>query len=247
MNGSAETEALIIRLINLFADAFPAQAILKGGMELRLLNCPRFTNDIDYIFIPFTSKKDVVGPVMEVLRSQPGVTVEQTTHSTCVRIIVATVGARVQVELNVAKSCKSQELTTAELSRMYNMQGRIVRAMSLDVALAHKLAAWQERRLARDLYDVYFMRERLLVSPDRETLSFRLSKVNYQNTRFKGPKSMTLTEFSTHLRQYAGTIDQPSLRDELEDLLDERELVALDLKIRSALIGIAEEIEIPMV
>jgi hypothetical protein len=28
-------------------------------MELRLLDCPRYTNDLDYVFIPFASKKEV--------------------------------------------------------------------------------------------------------------------------------------------------------------------------------------------
>lgn len=59
MKEAAENESLMIRLINLLADAFPGRAILKGGMELRLLQCPRHTNDLDYIFIPFTSKTEI--------------------------------------------------------------------------------------------------------------------------------------------------------------------------------------------
>jgi len=45
------TEDLMLFLINLFGEKYPQSAILKGGMALRLLDCPRFTNDLDYIFI----------------------------------------------------------------------------------------------------------------------------------------------------------------------------------------------------
>ena len=53
------TEELLAWIIDFFAISFGNSAILKGGMSLRLLHSPRFTNDVDYVFIPFDSKKDV--------------------------------------------------------------------------------------------------------------------------------------------------------------------------------------------
>ena len=47
-----EQEALIARVLNLFAQRFPRQAVLRGGMVLRVLGSPRLTNDLDYLFIP---------------------------------------------------------------------------------------------------------------------------------------------------------------------------------------------------
>lgn len=47
-----DSEGLMVWLMNYLADTFGHSAILKGGMELRLLYCPRHTNDIDYVFIP---------------------------------------------------------------------------------------------------------------------------------------------------------------------------------------------------
>jgi predicted nucleotidyltransferase component of viral defense system len=243
MKGFPETEALMVRLINLLADAFPGKAILKGGMELRLLNCPRFTNDLDYVFIPFASKKDIAGPVVDALRKDPALTIEHSMHSTCLRIIASTALARVQIELSVAQECKSQEITTADLARVYHLQGRVIRAMSLDVALAHKLAAWVERNLMRDLYDVYFMRELLGVLPDKMTLSHRLAKIKYQVARKRGPQSMTLPQFAQCLREYAQHIDLKMVHDGLADIIDKSELPGLDFKIRKAIIGIAENME----
>ncbi len=38
---------------------------------------------------------------------------------------------------------------------------RVVRVMAPGAALAHKLAAWNERRLVRDLYDAWFLSARI--------------------------------------------------------------------------------------
>ncbi len=45
-------DSVFVWLIHRISDEFEDHAILKGGMELRLLNCPRSTNDLDYIFVP---------------------------------------------------------------------------------------------------------------------------------------------------------------------------------------------------
>ncbi len=52
------TEALLAWIVDFFADRFGNSAILNGGMSLRLMHSPRYTNDVDYIFVPFDSKKD---------------------------------------------------------------------------------------------------------------------------------------------------------------------------------------------
>jgi predicted nucleotidyltransferase component of viral defense system len=242
MKDSPENEALMVRLINLLAASFPAQAILKGGMELRLLNCPRYTNDLDYVFVPFSSKNDIAAPVLEVLVKQEDLKIQHSMHSTCMRVIVSAGKVRVQIELNVASECKTQELTTADLARTHHLQGRIIRGMSLDVALAHKLAAWLERGLMRDLYDVYFMREMLGIAPDLKTLRERLGRIRYQRQGKKGPQTMNLPQFAATLREAAAGIGPAAIREELQDLLDAEELPGLDLKIRKAMLNIAEMI-----
>ena len=41
-------------------------------MVLRILGSPRFTHDLDYLFVPYRSKKDVVSEVVACLRSLDG-------------------------------------------------------------------------------------------------------------------------------------------------------------------------------
>ena len=44
-------EALLAWIVDFFSTSFGNSAILKGGMALRLMHSPRYTNDVDYIFI----------------------------------------------------------------------------------------------------------------------------------------------------------------------------------------------------
>jgi hypothetical protein len=242
MPANPHNDALMAWLINVLAEKFPAQAILKGGMELRLLNCPRYTNDLDYVFVPYTSKNDVAGPIVEALSEYKELTVEHSMHSTCLRVIVTRGDARVQIEVNVAGDCKTQELSTSDFARPHHVQGHIIRAMSLDIALSHKLAAWLERGLVRDLYDVYFIREALGVTPDIEVLSQRLSRLHYQRGKTKGPRSMSISQFCSTLRSGAEEVNAEDLRGELEALLASEELPGLEFKIRKAMLSIADRL-----
>jgi predicted nucleotidyltransferase component of viral defense system len=54
------------------------------------------------------------------------------------------------------------------------MVSSIIQVIDFGIALANKLAAWNERRLVRDLYDIYFLYKMVCVVPDEETLQFRL-------------------------------------------------------------------------
>ena len=58
-------QELIARVLDLFAQKFDKRAILRGGMVLRILGSPRFTNDLDYLFVPYESKKDIVSGVVK--------------------------------------------------------------------------------------------------------------------------------------------------------------------------------------
>jgi hypothetical protein len=48
-----------------FVEKFGGHAALKGGIALRLLDSPRKTNDLDYVSVPYKSKKDTA-PTLEM-------------------------------------------------------------------------------------------------------------------------------------------------------------------------------------
>ncbi len=239
----AEIEELMTRVINLFSDWFPTHAILKGGMELRLADCPRFTNDLDYVFIPFKSKTEIKDKVLEALCSLRDTSVTLSVHSKCLRYVIYQNENRIQIEINTAENCSSEPMSTASLVEKTGLPVKIIRVMSWDVALAHKLTAWNERNLIRDLYDASFMYSVLNVRPDLLTLKDRLSKVSYRIKKVGTVKSMTIEQFIEKLRSSVVGITQSDVEGELRDFFPPDQLPGLQKRISVGINSIVNWIE----
>jgi len=149
-------EGLLLWLMGYFAEKFRNHAILKGGMVLRLLNCPRFTNDLDYLFIPYKSKKEIK-PMLEkamgeIANSSFGLTMD----SKCLRIVFSYGNMKIQLAATVTEQCESEALSNSNIGQKYHISPLIINVQRRDVALSHKIAARNERNLYRDLFDIYF-------------------------------------------------------------------------------------------
>jgi len=236
----ATADGLFLWILHRFAEVFEAKAILKGGILLRLYDCPRSTTDVDYVFAPFRSKNDVRDRIEAVLREIDGAQVHVAVHSRMIRASLRVDNVAVQVEANVALDCPSQPLPTAEFARSQGQPSRLIRVMAPDCALAHKLAAWNERRLLRDLYDTYFLAVRVGAKPDRSILAGRLAKIESRHPAVKGRRSMTMPELASELREDVDAITDKRVRDELAPLLPRDEVVGVIPRIRSAVVRIAE-------
>lgn len=93
-------------------------------------------------------------------------------RSTTLCAIVTLDEVRSQVEVSV--ECESEPVATASFAAAHGQRSRIVRVASGSHALAHMLAAWNERGPHRDLYEAYFLRARLGFTQDRAVLKSRL-------------------------------------------------------------------------
>jgi len=231
----------MIFLINLIGEKFPQSAILKGGMSLRLLNSPRFTNDLDYIFIPYRSKKEIVNDVCELFNSIDGVNYHYSLNSKCLRIKLNYDNIKTQVEINVAEFCPSVSISTAEASSQSNQLSTIIQVMDYPVAMAHKLAAWNERNLIRDLFDLYFFYTFIKVLPDITTLEKRLLKIS-STPRNKNPKQMTLKQLFTKLKQALNALSSDDMT-ELSDYLPANNLIGLDTQLKVNLLQMVNELQ----
>jgi predicted nucleotidyltransferase component of viral defense system len=229
----------MVWIINQLAGKFGSHAVLKGGMELRLVDCPRFTNDLDYIFIPFASKKEIKDRILDALRENQELDVSYAVNSKCIRYLAAKGDIKVQVEVNVALECNSREMSTSMLAKSKNQQGRMIRVMDFDTALAHKLAAWNERGLVRDLYDTYYLCVILRAKPDVKVLKQRLARVE---SRKKGAKpiSMSIDDFIEKLESTARDLTDDMVKNELRDYMPQVELAGLDRKIVGGMSRIIE-------
>src|SRR4030095_4494632 len=103
-----------------------------------------------------------------------GANIDVNLHSKMLRATVELEGVCIQIEANVAEKCASVPMATAGFARSLGQPSHVVRVLSPELALADELAAWNERRLYRDLYDVYFLHSRIGAVADLQTLMARL-------------------------------------------------------------------------
>jgi len=239
----ASPDGVFLWVMHRFAEAFEDHAILKGGIALRLFDCPRSTTDIDYVFVPFRSKKDPRSRIEELLGEIEGAEVAVAAHSKMLRASIRVDSVAIQIEVSVDAECPAMPVPTGGFAIAQGQPSRIVRVMALDCALAHKLAAWNERRLLRDLYDCYFLAGRLGEKPDLDVLERRLARVESRLPRLKRRKRMSRAELASELRAAADSLTESALRDELGPILPGEELVALVPRLRSVIVRIAELLE----
>lgn len=232
-------EALLVRVMDLFARKFDRMAVLRGGMGLRILGCERLTNDLDYVFIPFKSKRDIVEAVIAALKEIEGAKIDYSFNSKCLRVALSLDGASIQIEAKVAMSVPVQIISNKELAIKFNLPPRLIPVVEYSVALANKMAAWNERRLIRDIYDIWFYLA-LGVKPDTRTLKERLRKPSYskliRKTDYFGGAGVE--EFYDFLRLKVRDITDKDIENSLGDYLKKEDIAGLAMKFRSALAGL---------
>lgn len=228
-------QALLAQIIDLFAQQFDRRAVLCGGMVLRIMGSPRLTNDLDYAFIPFKSKKDVIDDIIHCLKQIPGATINHSINSKCIRLLITVNAVSVQVEAKTAMSLATSTTSTRLLSSLYNLPPRTIKILDFSVAMAHKIAAWNERRLIRDLYDIWFFC-RMTIRPDLDTLKKRLAKPEYSRSlkRTEYFKGSSVGDFFDLLRTYCASLTDADIEKELSDYLPAKEIVGLSDMFRAA-------------
>ncbi|MBF0491860.1 MAG: nucleotidyl transferase AbiEii/AbiGii toxin family protein [Deltaproteobacteria bacterium] len=242
-------EALRLRVIHLLSEKLPKNAILKGGMVLRILDCPRNTNDLDYVFIPFKSKKKIVPLMQNIFSAYEGVKLEVGLHSTSARFKLYLKNKngnyKTQIEINVAKECEYEAVATSQVSIRYHQVSHVVKVMRNDIAFANKLSAWVERRLMRDAYDIYFFFKILGEMPNRKTLENRLKKLNFARRLRQSslPKKMSFEEFLKFFEQTVDQVTAEEIKSELHAVLDPIQLPGLEKKIKIAMREMIERLK----
>jgi predicted nucleotidyltransferase component of viral defense system len=230
MKSFRNTEELLAWVINFFADEFGNNAVIRGGMALRLLNSPRYTNDIDYIFVPFKSKNELKSLIEKKLSDVNGPEFSISLNS---KVMVVNINYRsqsCQVEISAKNECESLAMSSSAVASPYGMPSKIVRIVEPSAAFAHKIAAWNERELLRDLFDVYQYKAMLKVKPKLEILRQRLAKPrSYPNVN----PAKDLMELKEKILTAAGNLSEQDVQ-ELKPLLPEAELAGLHIRIAVA-------------
>ena len=229
-------QQLLARVLDLFAQRFDKKAVLRGGMVLRVLGSPRLTNDLDYIFVPYKSKKDIVDDIVTCLRSLEGADLDYSLNSKCLRVVLTVDQTTIQVEAMVAMDVETTTTSTRLFSSQFDLPPRIIHVVDTNIALANKMAAWNERRLVRDIYDIWFLLQ-MSATPDTATLERRLRKPSYSRLVKKEDyfPGRTCSEFYDFLRGWVAALSEKQIVDELSDYLPPEETSGLALLFRAAL------------
>ncbi|MCD4654731.1 nucleotidyl transferase AbiEii/AbiGii toxin family protein [bacterium] len=230
-------QELLARVLDIFAQKFDKKAVLRGGMVLRILGSPRLTNDLDYVFVPYKLKKDIITNIISCLELIKGAELDYSLNSKCLRFVLTVENTTIQIEATVAMKVDTSTVSTRLFSPQFNLPQRIIHVVDYPIALANKIAAWNERRLIRDLYDIWFFLQ-MYVEPDHATLEKRLRKPNYSRLirpadHFTG---RTCSEFYTFMRERVAMLSDETFDVELSDYLPSKEIVGLSAFIRSALV-----------
>jgi len=233
---------IFLWLMHRIAEVFKDHAILKGGQLLRLFECPRQTSDLVYTFIPYKSKNEIVDELLKLVNELEGAEIRHTLNSKTLTILIKTKNISLQIEANVALECRSIAATTNALCRPLNQIPRVISIMSPDVALSHKMAAWNERRLIRDLYDIYYFYRIIGAMPDLTVLEKRLTRIESRIPKLKSKKKMTLTELKFEISNTVNQLKMEEVKAELFGTLPSEEMPNLDLKIRAAVNELMEKI-----
>lgn len=229
-------QALLAQVMDLFAERFDKKAVLRGGMVLRILGSPRLTNDLDYVFVPFKSKKEIVEDVIACLQQIEGADVTYSLNSKSLRVVLTVKDATIQVEAKVAENIAVSTATTKLFSPEFNLPKRIINIVDLSVALSNKMAAWNERRLIRDIYDIWFYLQ-MNIRPDEATLQSRLDKPDYSKLVSKEAyfPGNSISEFYEFIRSKCAELSEADIENEMSAYLTPDEIPGLGMMFRAAL------------
>lgn len=235
-------ESFMIWWMHRISEEFGPRALLKGGMELALMDSPRYTNDLDYLIMGYKSKNEIE-PILKRIASEiPEGKVLISKHSKTLRLTVHRNEVALQIEVSVGDTCKSQVMTTLSLAQKTNILPKTISVMALDVAFSHKLAAWNERRLVRDLYDCYFFHHVQDTMPDVEILAQRLNKIESRIPKLKNLKAMNLAEFLIEFEKEIKRLSQDRLDQELSGLLPQLHLINLAERIKTSMHALMQKL-----
>jgi len=229
-------DEILVFLMNLLAEKLKEALVLKGGMLLRLYQCPRFTQDIDYVWVSKQSRKVLAEQIKKHIEGVEWLEIlEMELNSRGVFLELKERGntQKVLLEISVAKSTflPSEPMTTVNLSEKYQLQGRIITTMALPEAYSNKIAAAIERDVMRDLYDL--SQFETLGNFDETTLKSRLNKVMIRRGK---EKKISFREAAERLEEKKNNLTQKRIEQELHPLLPENYRPGI-LKIIQAALG----------
>lgn len=230
-----EQEKALLEVIHHISSAFGPEAVLKGGMSLRMYGITRSTIDVDYCFQPHKRKRGFMDDLVRIAEELFDVPPVVTADSKKVQILGKRNGVDVIIEASAHSGFEPETIATTAVAREVNLPPQLISVMPKSIAFAHKLGAWLDRRLARDLYDIHVYYSYLKAIPDPEILERRIVKPAYAKGVKGRPVLTSKEDFLQFLSDQADQMHDQELEDDLRGIVDERERVGIGMQILSTL------------
>lgn len=242
MNEPLQREKLLLRILHLISARFKNQAILKGGLSLRLFNSPRFTQNVDLVFVTSTSRKIIAKEIEDILRKENDISIIETTlNSRNVFIDIESNGIVAQIEISVKDklNCEPEAMTTASMAIPLNLPPQIILIMSRPESFSNKIAAALERNTSRDLYDISLYEP--MTDFDFATLQQRLNRIYVGKNKYE---SISFQDAASRLKKRILTLDNTNLIRELTGLVPESYLQHSSDIIKSSVNRLCQKLEL---
>ncbi len=228
-------EKVLLEVIHHISAAFGPEAVLKGGMSLRMYGIARSTIDVDYCFQPHKRKKGFMDELVQIAGSLFELPPRVTADSNKVQILGKRNGVDVIIEASAHPGFEPETIATTAVARGVNLPPQLISVMPKSIAFAHKLGAWLDRRLARDLYDIHVYYAYLRAAPDPAILEQRILKPSYAKGINEKPVLTSKEDFLNFLCEQADRMDEHKLEEDLQGIVDERERAGIGIQILSTL------------
>jgi len=232
----SDVEKAYLQVIHVVSDHFGPEAVVKGGMSLRLYGISRATQDIDFAFQPHRRKREFMSELEKVLNGIFDEPAHVIADSKKVQIQGVIGGVNVIVEASPHSGFEPDAITTVSMAHLFNITPQIISVMPKSLAFAHKLGAWLDRRLPRDLYDCFVYANYLKARPDLDVLEKRVTKPSYAKGVTRCPKLSSVMEFETFFRNEIDRLNPEALERQLLGIVEDSERIGLGTQIRVALL-----------
>lgn len=241
MNEPKLLEKRLLQIIHFMNEKFKNHAILKGGMTLRLLNSPRYTQDLDYVFSPKVSRKVIAKQFKKLTEETPELSItKESLNSRGVFIDLDWQGTFIQIEISIVKElhCPPDVQSTAVLASQFQMPAQIISTLAKEEAYSHKIAASIERNVMRDLFDISIYEP--MTPFDKNTLKDRLAKISIHRRK---PIALSPQKAAAILKEKAERLNQENLEASLSGMIPKTILAGGSDRIKASLLRLCQQLE----
>lgn len=196
-------EAELIILKNIFESSLSEKIIFKGGTALRLIyGSPRFSEDLDFSLIDKIEPAEFKRVIMQITESDGRFSVRDLvskyyTHLAEIRVKETWQDVALAVKLEISKRAiakKEASYTTALAKSSVTNLSVMVKVFTFEQMLKDKLRAIESRKMPRDIFDAWFICQKLNKPFALKGFGYQKGKIRQELRKFLPKKLYPIIE-----------------------------------------------------